>query len=118
LNLNERLKTHAGLDFEGRTANPSNEQLNRKKQMVGATGFEPATASSQSWCSTKLSYAPTTDPIITGNPAGATTFWAPFAAARRRSHCQQNRLRAIHPLAILRCLLDRGVEQPGSSQGS
>ena len=27
--------------------------------MVGATGFEPATASSQSWCSTKLSYAPT-----------------------------------------------------------
>ena len=31
-----------------------------KKKMVGATGFEPATASSQSWCSTKLSYAPTT----------------------------------------------------------
>jgi hypothetical protein len=29
-----------------------------EKKMVGATGFEPATASSQSWCSTKLSYAP------------------------------------------------------------
>ena len=29
-----------------------------KWKMVGATGFEPATASSQSWCSTKLSYAP------------------------------------------------------------
>ena len=27
--------------------------------MVGATGFEPATSSSQSWRSTKLSYAPT-----------------------------------------------------------
>ena len=27
--------------------------------MVGATGFEPATSSSQNWHSTKLSYAPT-----------------------------------------------------------
>jgi hypothetical protein len=27
--------------------------------MVGATGFEPATSSSQSWRSTRLSYAPT-----------------------------------------------------------
>ena len=30
-----------------------------RKEMVGATGFEPATTSSQSWRSTKLSYAPT-----------------------------------------------------------
>ena len=28
-------------------------------KMVGATGFEPATSSSQNWHSTKLSYAPT-----------------------------------------------------------
>ena len=30
-----------------------------EKKMVGATGFEPATSSSQNWHSTKLSYAPT-----------------------------------------------------------
>jgi hypothetical protein len=31
-----------------------------KLEMVGATGFEPATSCSQSKCSTRLSYAPTT----------------------------------------------------------
>ena len=33
--------------------------LSRIGKMVGATGFEPATSSSQNWHSTKLSYAPT-----------------------------------------------------------
>ena len=31
----------------------------QKPEMVGATGFEPATSCSQSKCSTRLSYAPT-----------------------------------------------------------
>ena len=31
----------------------------RGREMVGATGFEPATPCSQSRCATKLRYAPT-----------------------------------------------------------
>ena len=30
-----------------------------KEKMVGATGFEPATSSSQNWRATKLRHAPT-----------------------------------------------------------
>ena len=35
-------------------------QLSYRRKMVGATGFEPATPSSQARCATKLRYAPIT----------------------------------------------------------
>ena len=42
-----------------------------KEKMVGATGFEPATSWSQTKCSTRLSYAPTTGNEVSHNAAGA-----------------------------------------------
>ena len=50
------------------------EQLGAEKEMVGATGFEPATSCSQSKCSTRLSYAPTSAAMITGTAGSATKF--------------------------------------------
>lgn len=35
------------------------KMMHMDMKMVGETGFEPATSSSQSWHSTKLSYSPT-----------------------------------------------------------
>ena len=35
------------------------KNIGRMRDMVGATGFEPATPCSQSRCATKLRYAPT-----------------------------------------------------------
>ena len=35
------------------------KDIGRMRDMVGATGFEPATPCSQSRCATKLRYAPT-----------------------------------------------------------
>ena len=41
-------------------------QKNTNKKMVGATGFEPATSWPQTKRSTRLSYAPLQEDIITG----------------------------------------------------
>src|SRR2546422_6688583 len=49
------------------------------KQLVGARGFEPPTASSQSWCATRLRYAPTSSCQNQGSRLGQGT--APVADA-------------------------------------
>src|SRR2546422_3089031 len=49
------------------------------KQLVGARGFEPPTASSQSWCATRLRYAPTSSCQNQGSRLGQGT--APVAHA-------------------------------------
>jgi hypothetical protein len=47
-----------------------------KREVVGATGFEPATSCSQSKCSTRLSYAPTRRPPLSQNLCAAQRhFW-------------------------------------------
>src|SRR6185436_19472117 len=62
-----------------------------KRRMVGATGFEPATSCSQSKCSTRLSYAPTTDRNIYGlsamgklSPTESVEAVSKFKSARSR----------------------------------
>src|SRR2546427_13300732 len=67
-------RERGNLDLTRREIASSLSLLAMTQIVVGARGFEPPTASSQSWCATRLRYAPTRKP--------GHLFLAPFIVQR------------------------------------